>query len=155
MSVEEAAAAIGKSRQTLSTYERVDGGRPPDDATLGILAARYGTTVDAIRASADPTPAPTRERESPTFPAHYSTEARVLEAELVLEAARVGLDDREADAIRHYLRHAPTAPLYAGGRPRELTEAEQLIELRAIAAGLREWIKARVDLRRDTGQARQ
>ena len=50
----EAATAVGKSRQAVSAWERLDESAPVPDATdLAKLAKFYGTTSEAIRRGGD------------------------------------------------------------------------------------------------------
>lgn len=47
-----AAEAVGKTRQTISSYEREQGGTVPDEETMAHLARLYGTTVAALHRAA-------------------------------------------------------------------------------------------------------
>lgn len=111
-----------------------------------VLAYAASLSGDEDRVSQDSADSGVEASTSP--PAAWSRAARVFEQELLLEAAKQGLDDEELAAIRRALRDIATAGVDAGGRPRLLSDAEQMQELEAVALGLRAWIGVRAKRRR-------
>jgi transcriptional regulator with XRE-family HTH domain len=105
MSQVAVAAAVGKTRQTISSYEREHGGTTPDEETLEQLARLYGTTVAALRgaargASAPPAYTPNAALARRLPPEAYEVVLRYLErmeaagctAEQINEAERLMID---------------------------------------------------------------
>ncbi|HET8778007.1 MAG TPA: helix-turn-helix transcriptional regulator [Candidatus Limnocylindria bacterium] len=150
----EVAERLGVSRVSVSNWER--------DVTMPLeenfeqLAKLFGTTVRDLRypptvaiVNAEiplrieahaTTGGPKQEAESVSWP----QAARVLVRRFELEAAESGASDEDLDFVRRVLTSPESYLMYAGGRAREMTEAELLVEMQGLMEGLRVWLRERI-----------
>jgi hypothetical protein len=78
-----------------------------------------------------------------TVAAKWPTAAKIFEREFELEALKSGADDFDLAYVRQVLFSPESYVMYHGGREREMTDDELLIEMRGLAEGLRVWLAER------------
>ena len=78
-----------------------------------------------------------------TVPA-WSRRARIFVREFELEATKAGADGEDIDFVRRVLLSPDAYVVYHGGRTRDMTEDEMLVEMGRLAQGLRAWLRERI-----------
>jgi len=121
-------------------------------ATLGVTAEhlRYGRRRDSLPVpSAEPyvqtLPLPFGDRKAVIMHAGWPAEARRYVREVELAAIDRGATEDDLFFIRSALTEPSISVMYEGDRPRQLTDAELLVELRALGDTLLEsWLPERI-----------
>jgi hypothetical protein len=70
--------------------------------------------------------------------------ARSFVREFELEATKAGADEEDLDFMRRVLVSPDAYVVYHGGRTRDMTEDEVLVEMGGLANGLRAWLRERI-----------
>ena len=139
----EVATLLGKSRQTLSAYEREGGGTMPTDDGIDELAALYRTTRSAIlRLAAEFAGGSATDVADGTATAgkraSLPQRARVWIAEFVAALTRAGVTDEEIENYRALLTSREAQGFYHGGQSarEHYSDEDVLTELIAFAEAI-------------------
>jgi transcriptional regulator with XRE-family HTH domain len=150
LSQTEVARRIGRTRQTVNSWESEKGGAKPPPEMLSRLADLYGVSEEALRRG-ELTPVSATSVASPTYgvtvtgpapPRGLSQRVRVWLQEFLLELARGGATDQEIESARRLLVSEEAHAFYSGGHT-DLSEEDLLIEMQGLAEGIRRRLRLR------------
>jgi hypothetical protein len=96
---------------------------------------------------ARPQPDPRAVAERPDERISWSARARAAVKRFEAEAIEEGANDYDLAFIRKTLQSPEAYVVYNGGRPRQMTDEEMLIEMQGLAEGLRVWLRERIKRR--------
>ena len=77
-------------------------------------------------------------------PAAWPRRARGFVREFEREATRAGADGEDLEFMRRVLMSPDAYLVHHGGRTRDMTEDEMLVEMGGLADGLRAWLRERI-----------
>lgn len=155
------AAEIGKSRVTVSNWER--GETSPDEADAELVATRLGTTVRSLRYGGDEgtsfaAPEAARRIADALSPERASVErplprvarshaVRVWQKEFELELVKAGATEDQVAEAMDLVRAPQVFTFFAGGSPKGLTEQEAIEGMEALATLVRTQYRQRHGLK--------
>lgn len=143
----QAAKLVGKSRQTVNSWEREDeNAASPDDADLDILAEAYDTTRAALRYGLDGSlikaayavreGEPSYSQSLPRHARNLPLAVREYLAEFQLRLTKGGATEDEIEEAMDLLRSPQLFTFYKGGAPSEYNEEDVLRGIKGIAEGV-------------------
>lgn len=130
----DAAKLVGKSRQTINSWEReAEDAASPDDSDLQTLADAYGTTRAELRYGASsrvsqPDAIPYEARHARNLP----LAVREYLAEVRLRLTKGGATEEEIDEAFDLLRSPEVFSYFSGGKLNEFNETDVLDGMRSI-----------------------
>jgi transcriptional regulator with XRE-family HTH domain len=152
-SVQEAAAAVGKSRQAYSAWERLEESAPvPDDGDLAVLAPLFGVPLAQLQSgewitryapgSSEMQTAPRHGEESwssrplPRHLRHLPLAVREYLGEFRSRLKRGGASDEEITEALELMQSPQVFTFYKGGALSEFNEDQVLRGMKAIGEGV-------------------
>lgn len=153
-SVQEAAAAVGKSRQAYSAWERLEESAPvPDDVDLAVLAPFFGIPLEQLQSgewitryvppdnfvSVAPEGAPGGPWKAAPLPRHLRNlplAVREYLAEFRSRLRQGGASDEEITEAIELMQSPQVFTFYKGGALSEFNEDQVLRGMKAIGEGV-------------------